>query len=378
MINGGDYWSISLALAAFVWLGLWIDTKPLRKFLPGPVVVIVSASILSNTGIIPLASDLYSSVTAYLVPLAIPLLLFKANLRTLFREAGGVLAIFLLAALATIIGAVLAYFLIDLGDEAAKVAGVYTGGWIGGAMNMVAVSEAVEMTKATSAVAISVGGPISILGLLTLMTLSTLPMVHRFCRSEKDMQSAVDRAAEKDTEAPSLWPPFRLTHVFGAVVVSLTICAVSKLLTHSLGIDKFAILIITLLTVASVNIRPDFFAGLGGSFELGMLFMYIFFAAIGASTDITIFIKHASTMALFGGFIVASHITLMLLAARFLKLRFEEVVIASSAAIVGPAATAAMASSRGWRHLVTPGVLCGVFGYVIANFAGVLLAELLP
>ncbi|MEM6682999.1 MAG: DUF819 family protein [Pseudomonadota bacterium] len=378
MINEGDYLSISLAIAALVWLGLWIDTRPLRKFLPGPVVVIVGAGVLSNAGVIPIKSSLYAGVSAYLVPLAIPLLLFKANLRTLFHEAGGVLGIFLLASVATIVGVCIAYVLVDLGDEAAKLAGVYTGAWIGGTMNMVAVSEAVEMTKATSAVAISVGGPLSVVGLLTLMTLSTVPMVRRFCRSDSVTPLPTEPIANTASDQASQWPPFQPTHIFGALVAALALCVASKLIAHSVGADKFAILLITLLTVASVNIRPSFFADLRGAFELGMLFMYIFFAAIGASTDMEVFIKYASTLAVFGSFAIASHIVLMLLATRFLKLRLEEVVIASSAAIVGPAATAAMASARGWRHLVTPGVLCGVFGYVIANFAGVLIANLLP
>jgi len=367
-----------LVIAALVWLGLWIDTLPLRKYVPGSVVVIVGAGILSNIGLIPIKSTFYSSISTYIVPLAIPLLLFKANLRTLFREAGSVLAVFLLAAFATMSGAIIAYLLIDMGDDAANLAGVYAGGWIGGTMNMVAVSEAVEMAQSTFAIALSVGGPLSIVGLLTLMTLPTLPFVRRFCRSEVSAANAVDAAEDSDTAQPAKDRPFKPTHVFGAVLISLALCVASKLLAHSLGIDKFAILIITLLTVICVNIRPSFFADMSGSFEVGMLFMYLFFAAIGASTDMTVFIQNASTMAVFGGFIVTFHISFMLLATRLLKLRLEEVVVASSAAIVGPAATAAMASARGWRHLVTPGVLCGVFGYVIANFVGVLIASLLP
>ena len=374
-----QFWSIGLAMAAVVWLGLWIDTLPLRKYLPGPMVVIVSAAILSNTGIIPLESGIYDAVTTYLVPLAIPLLLFKANLRTLFRETGGVLTVFLLAAVATVGGAVVAYFLIDLGDETAKIAGAFAGAWIGGIANMAAVSEAVEMTRPTFAVVVSVAAPLSMLGLLILLTLPTLPGLRQlFASDDQTPAGAARTASETDASQSSPLPTFSPTHMFGAVVVSLAICAVSELLAHSFGIDRFAILIITLLTVLCVNMRPSFFAELRGSFELGMLFMYVFFAAIGASTDISVFLKNASTIALFGGVILASHIALMLLAARVLKLKFEEILIASCAAILGPAATAAMASSRGWQHLVTPGVLCGVFGYVIANFTGVFVASVLP
>ena len=51
--------------------------------------------------------------------------------------------------------------------------------------------------------------------------------------------------------------------------------------------------------------------------------------------------------------------------------------IASGAALVGPAPTAAIASSKGWRHLITPGIMCGIFGYAIATFIGVSITAFL-
>ncbi|HCX68696.1 MAG TPA: hypothetical protein DHK64_14510, partial [Rhodobiaceae bacterium] len=36
-----------------------------------------------------------------------------------------------------------------------------------------------------------------------------------------------------------------------------------------------------------------------------------------------------------------------------------------------------MAAGRRWRALVTPGIMLGVLGYAIANFAGVALAQFL-
>ncbi len=58
---------------------------------------------------------------------------------------------------------------------------------------------------------------------------------------------------------------------------------------------------------------------------------------------------------------------------RFFKLDLAEVIIASNACAGGPTTAAALAASKGWRSLVTPAVMCGVFGYVVANFVGVFL-----
>jgi uncharacterized membrane protein len=60
-----------------------------------------------------------------------------------------------------------------------------------------------------------------------------------------------------------------------------------------------------------------------------------------------------------------------------MKLDLAEVMIASNACILGPATAAALAASKGWRPLVTPGILVGLFGYAIATFIGVALTNLL-
>jgi len=39
------------------------------------------------------------------------------------------------------------------------------------------------------------------------------------------------------------------------------------------------------------------------------------------------------------------------------------------------APAAALAASKGWKALVTPGILVGVFGYAIATFLGVALTS---
>jgi len=52
-------------------------------------------------------------------------------------------------------------------------------------------------------------------------------------------------------------------------------------------------------------------------------------------------------------------------------------MIASNACILGPAPAAALAASKGWRALVTPGILVGLFGYAVATFIGIAFTTLL-
>ena len=56
-----------------------------------------------------------------------------------------------------------------------------------------------------------------------------------------------------------------------------------------------------------------------------------------------------------------------------LRLSLPELIIASNAAILGATTAPALAATRGWNNLVTPGILVGVFGYALGTFLGTLV-----
>jgi uncharacterized membrane protein len=116
---------------------------------------------------------------------------------------------------------------------------------------------------------------------------------------------------------------------------------------------------------------------LQGEFEVGMILMYLFFAMVGSSTNFTEFAGPAVTYFFYGMLIIIVHLTIVLGMARLMKVDLAEAIVASGAALVGPAVTAAIAISQGWRSLVTPAIMVGVFGYVIGTFVGVAVATFL-
>ncbi len=380
LISADNIPAMGMVMFGLACLGFWVDTNALGRAVAGAVWVILGASLLSNTGVIGLSSPVYDFVGHSLVPLAIPLLLFKADLRRIFRESGNILILFLVASFATLLGALIGYFMIDLGPEGAKIAGSYAAAWIGGAMNLVAVAEAVDLSKETFAVAISASSPVSVLALLALLTVPTLPWIQRVLPSAINETAMSLKSENTDTpgrQDDQVHARFRVEHICGAVALSFLICALSRWIAEVLGIPQYSILIITILVVVIVNLKPAFFEAIEGPFETGMILMYLFFAVIGASTDVTVFLDSALHLLFYGAFILGFNIVFMLGVAKVFKLDLAEVIVASGAAIVGPAATAAVATTRGWKELVTPAIMCGVLGYVIANFIGVFLAQTL-
>ena len=47
------------------------------------------------------------------------------------------------------------------------------------------------------------------------------------------------------------------------------------------------------------------------------------------------------------------------------------------AAIGGPPTSAALAISNGWNALIVPGMLVGIYGYIIGNYFGVFVGNML-
>ena len=60
-----------------------------------------------------------------------------------------------------------------------------------------------------------------------------------------------------------------------------------------------------------------------------------------------------------------------------LKQNLEELLLSVNATLGGAPSAAAMAISRGWANLVLPGLLAGIWGYVIGTFVGIIVTEAL-
>ena len=115
-------WAVLLSAGAF---GLWAEKTRWGSKLSGAVIAIGTTFVLSNLGVIPSSAPAYDVVWGYLVPLAIPLLLFKADLKRILRESGPTLLAFAAGAVGTVTGTWIAYQLVPLGEEGWKLAGIF-------------------------------------------------------------------------------------------------------------------------------------------------------------------------------------------------------------------------------------------------------------
>ena len=141
-IGAINIWLILFAITA---TAMWAEKKRYGKFLGGPVLAIMGGFILGNAGVLPVEAPTYGMVDKFLLPVAIPLLLFQADIGKIMREAGPTLKAFLLGTAGTLAGAVIAFALITLPGYQAAFTGTFAATFIGGGMNFAAVSNAMEI-----------------------------------------------------------------------------------------------------------------------------------------------------------------------------------------------------------------------------------------
>lgn len=373
MIDAHHHMAVLAGLLALAACGFAFDRCRLGRNLSGAALVLVGAIALSNVGIMPHRAPVYDVVWDYLVPLAIPLLLLHADLRTVLRESGRTLVAFAAASAATLAGVFAAVALVPLGQGGSALAGMFSATYIGGSVNFAAVAETLafrDSDRLSAAVAAdNLGGA---LYLVVMAALAALPIIWRFFP-----QSRLRESAAPGADSPSVRPPLDAGAIAGVLAISAAIVVVSRSIAEATGKPEFALLYATAIVVMLATVFAGTLSKLQGGYQVGTVLLYVFFGAIGAGADAGILVTHALDIAAFVGIVLGVHVLLVLALGRLLRLGLPEIVIGSNAAVFGPAPASALAAAKGWPDLVTPAVLCGVLGYAIANFIGVSVATFL-
>ncbi len=379
-IDAHDVLTLTAVFAALTWFGFLMDASRFGRVLPGVAAILIAGVALSNLHITPFSSAVGDFIGQYVVAAAIPLLMIKADLKKIFLESGRVMVGFAAACVGIVSGALLGYLLMHPWHVGAKLTGMMAGAFIGGTISMLAVANAVQMTAGELSMSMGASMIPSVLGLMALVALPNMPLVKRRFRAPAEERTAAGAA---QLAAASEVPPFRLTHITGALALSFGVCAVARgieaLVLNYTGHDQgqYHILYVTTVTILVANLFPRQLRALRGEFELGMIFMYLFFAMIGTGTNITAFLNGAVSTFFYVLLLLGIGIVITLLLARLLKLDMAEAITGLGAAIVGPAATVAVVAGKGWHAMISPAVMTGIFCHIVGNFVGITVATFL-
>jgi uncharacterized membrane protein len=383
VISPDSHFLVAAVLFAIVSMSMAAQRLAVGRWLSIPLLAILGGMLMANTGILPATAPTYDFVLGYVVPVAIPLLLFKAELRRIVRETGRVLVAYIAGAVGVLSGAVCGFFLVYLGPMASTVVAVLASAFVGGSVNFLAVARALDFDDPVMlAAALTTEGVIAIIYLTLLLAAASANWLHRWFHiypapGAEQIVATQESPIALKVQAPDSdrsWPPLSL---MVATSASVLICALGTWIAAAVGFPSFSLLFITLGAVLVANLAPGPCRSLRGDYELGTLLLYFFFATVGARVHLYAIGAAALPMLLVAVVIIVVHVSVLLVAGRLFKLTFPELLVGSNACVLGPPTAAAMAASRGWQDLVTPGLLCGMLGYVIASFLGVALFSLL-
>jgi uncharacterized membrane protein len=369
LISSSQHWALLAILFIAAAFGLWAEKTKIGSRFSAVVVTILATFVLSNLSIIPTDAPSYDIVWSYLVPIAIPLLLFKANLRRIIKEAGPTLLAFTFGAIGTVLGTVIAFNIIPLGIEGWKLAGIFCSTYIGGSMNFVASAEALQMKSGELLTAgIAADNLMMTVYFIFLFAIPTIGFfVKRFPTHHEENKGEIDNGIEETEKEEKI----EILDMAKSLAITISICAVGFVLSEQIAIKGTGILIITAIIVIIATVFPKQLGSIKGADKIGTLLMQVFFAAIGASANVIVVLKFGPILFLFAAIILTVHLSFLLLAGKLFKLDLAEIVIASNANMGGPTTAAAMAVARKWKALVIPAILCGTLGYAVATFIGV-------
>jgi len=401
LISADQHFAVAAALFAIAFFGFWAEKQKWGALVTGAVWSILGAIVAANLGIIPKDAPFYGFVFSYLVPALIPLFLVNANIKRIIVESGRVGIAFLLACVGTAIGAITAVNLVDLGAKEGDLAGIFAATYTGGSVNYAAVIQATGFDDAniiSAATAVD-----NLMSAVFLAGLALLPaskwLMSQYAQQDhrKDHNTATSNADSAETsntknEVTGFSIAASLTFALGVVAIADAIVAGLTTVT-GMEVSRLRYVFITLLAILPATFAPKQTAKLHGAETLGIVFAFVFFAAICAGADIAKLVNYAPILLVFVVIVLVIHGIVVLglgsliskIAVKFSKnpaknlfaLSLPELITASNAAILGATTAPALAMARGWPGLATPGVLAGVAGYIVGTPIGLTIASML-
>ena len=390
LISPNDTWLLWAIMLITVGVSIYSEqTYKWASKITGPVLALVVAVVLSNLKVMPIQSPSYDVVWTYVVPLCIPLLLFRANIFKIVKTTGSMFGAFHVSALGTLIGAVVAAFTFRaVVPHIAKLSGIMTASYIGGGVNFFAVQATFKAPEELTNALLVSDNVIMTIMFLVLISLTGF----KFFRKHYPMphQLEVENSDSKDDmQAANFWKrkEISLLDIAKALGVAIFIAALSAKLSElirlaplpgvALDILSNQFLLITTISVAVATVFHKQLENIAGSDELGTYLIYIFFFTIGLPADIWLIIQRAPVLFLYCIVIAGINFLVTFGLGKLFKMKLEDLALSVSANLGGPMNAAAMAIAKGWKALVLPALLVGIWGYVIGTYLGIIVGNIL-
>lgn len=331
---------------------------------------------------------LASDVSSVLVCIAMPLILFSADLLSLRSLAKPMLTSFLLNAVAVVMTSLISFFIFKnavAGME--KVSAMLIGTYTGGTPNMFAIghgmgasSEQLLMVQTSDMIA----GGIYFFCLVSFMPrlLKKFMPEYRYVDPSKSLNADEHPVYGRKQGKPGL-----KNYIFGvglAVLCAAAAMGICILIPSKFGNAGLAKLgehtAIIMLLVTTFGIALSFVKKVRrcpGTYYAGQYCILMFSVAMGLCFDVKA--VSGASLIIFASLMVIQFSTVILhfILAKLCRIDYHTATITSTAGIFGPAFIIPVAKALKNDEIILPGIICGIFGYAIGNYLGLGFGALL-
>ena len=379
---------IVILICVFSPLGiLWLTYKSawLRK-VGSIIIAYIIGCTLGLTGLIPDTEDMHAvqtTVASVAIPIAIPLLLFSADLKSWARLAPAFIKSTIFGLLGCAIAIIIGFLLYGKSNPElfAHVGGMLTGLYTGGNANLASLKMALGVDDTTYILTSAYSTIMSAVYLFFVIIFGKR-LLSLFMPDFKDNKTVEDDIVKVENHEEELFLGlFRkdnLKDLGTSLLLTVCIIALGAGVAGLFPKDAFQsvfILGISLLSIfASLNKRVR---RLKRTFEAGTFFILVFSVAVASQVslktltdvnpDIFLFITVATLGSLF------FHV---LLSAVF-RIDTDTTLTTSISLICSPPFAPVMGSALKNKAVIGPGIAVGLFGYAIGTYMGFTLSKLL-
>lgn len=362
--------------------------RKLFKVIPLLVFAYFVPTLMSNVGLIPLDSPLYSFVKTWLLPASLLLLTLSVDVKGIMGLGRNAILLFLGATFAIVVAGPVALLIckslipIELHDQAWRGLSALAGSWIGGGANMIALKEHAGASDSMMSIIIVVDVAVANIWMAFLLWFAgnekQLDAKINADRSSLDiLREKVAAFAERVSRPTDLGSLLLILALgIGGAVIATNVAPLLPPIGDFIKGFTWIVILVSLIGLGLSFTPVKKLEGAGAS-HVGSVFLYLLVTTIGAKAEFSEIFKPENIGFVVVGLVwMAMHAIFLLCLRRYLRAPIFFVAVGSKANI-GGAASAPIVASAFHPALAPVGVLLAVGGYVLGTFAALICSYLL-
>lgn len=351
------------------------------------IIAYVIGCALGMTGLIPDTTEIHETQTliaSVAIPLAIPLLLFSADLKAWARLAPTFMKSTLFGLLGCAIAVTIGFFLYGQHDSAlfSKIGGMLTGLYTGGNANLASLKIALGVDNATYILVSAYSTVMSAIYLFVVIIAGkkTLRFLLPDFNDDKTIEDTTIQIENHDTELFfGLFRKDNLKSLGLSLLLTIVILALGAGVAYLFPKDVFQSVFILSISLFSIlaSLHPKV-RSLKRTFEAGTFFILIFSVAVASQVSLKTLTDVDPNLFMFTFVATIGTLLFHVLLSALFRIDTDTTLTTSISLICSPPFAPVMGSALGNKAVIGPGIAVGLFGYAIGTYFGFAIARLLP